>query len=249
MNGSVSYDKQLWLHILDRDIKSKALPLPKYVRDIDEASAEDAIEWVKNSFLLVNHYSSGEERTLIRENLSMSVTWIKLIRGRWCLIACSDLKNSQLVVWDLQASQDEHHKATLYLPGPVIDGIVEDDKEDILIAFTIGTKYTFRLSQFPQILLMMQFRIPFISLMELYTNENEILIHQLVEVPGASHVRLLKRPYIGFAVRDGDDTNPSILNWETGISRTFVTPDPVRDLAINDAWPLSLKHVRTSFYL
>lgn len=143
MNSFVSNDKQLWLHILDRDIKSKALPLPKYVRDIDEATAEDVIEWVKNSFLLDNHYSSGEERTLIRENLSISVTWIKLIRGRWCLIACSDLKNSQLVVWDLQASQDDHHEVTFYLPGPVIDGIVEDNKEDILIAFTIGTKYTF----------------------------------------------------------------------------------------------------------
>lgn len=143
MNGSVSYDKQLWLHILDRDIKSKALPLPKYVRDINEATAEDVNEWVKNSLLLDNHYSSGNEKTLIRENLSMSVTWIKLIRGRWCLIARSDLKNSQLVVWDLQASQDEHHKATFYLPGPVIDGIAEDNKDDILIALTIGTKYTF----------------------------------------------------------------------------------------------------------
>lgn len=92
-------------------------------------------------------------------------------------------------------------------------------------------------------------RIANISILELYTNEGEVLIHQLAEVPGASHIRLLKRPYIGFAVRDGDDTSPSILNWETGCLRTFVTPDPVQHLVINNAWPPSLKHVRPSFYV
>lgn len=140
LNSSVSDDKQLWLHILERDIRCMALPFPKYVRDINEASAKDVIEWVKNSVILDKSYSSGVEKILIREDLSISATWTKLVRGRWCLIAGSDLNESQLIVWDLHASQDEHHKATFYLPGPIVDGIVEDNRDEILVALTVGTK-------------------------------------------------------------------------------------------------------------
>lgn len=70
----------------------------------------------------------------------MSVTWVRIVRGCWCLIACSNLKDSQLLVWDLQSCQTEHHKSTFYLPGPVADGVIEDNENEILIALTIGTK-------------------------------------------------------------------------------------------------------------
>lgn len=133
-------DKQLWLHILQRDIKPKASPSPRCIRDIEELTAQDVLEWVKNSIILNKSYASGNNRTLIRTYVSMSVTWVRIVRGRWCLVACSNLKNSQLLVWDLQFSQAEPHKSTFYLPGPVADGVIEDNKNEILIALTIGTK-------------------------------------------------------------------------------------------------------------
>lgn len=70
----------------------------------------------------------------------MAITWTKLIRGRWCLIACSDFFVSQLVVWDLQNPTDQLQKAIFHLPGPVVDGIVEDITSEILIALTLGTR-------------------------------------------------------------------------------------------------------------
>lgn len=133
-------DKQLWLYILQRDIKPKALPSPRCIRNVEELTAQDVLEWVKNSIILNKSYASGSNRTLIRTNVSMSVTWVRIVRGRWCLIACSNLKNSQLLVWDLQSSQAECLKSTFYLPGPVADGVIEDNKS-YLIALTFGTKY------------------------------------------------------------------------------------------------------------
>lgn len=63
-----------------------------------------------------------------------------MVRGRWCLIACSDFSVSQLVIWDLQNPFDELHKATFYLSGPIVDGIVEEITSEVLLALTIGKR-------------------------------------------------------------------------------------------------------------
>lgn len=89
-------------------------------------------------------------------------------------------------------------------------------------------------------------RIAKILILELFADENDVFARKLAEIPDASHVRLLKRPYVGFSVHNGDDTDPYIMNWETGYSRLLACPDPVQDLAINAENLLALKHVRRS---
>lgn len=138
LNFYVTSNKQLWLHFLNRDIKPKVLPLPKYTREVEEANAQDVMEWVKNGIILCKSYASGDDRTLIRTNVSMSVTWVRLVRGRWCLIGCSNLDLSQLIVWDLFATP--LHAATFHLPGPVVDGTIDETKAEVLIALTIGSR-------------------------------------------------------------------------------------------------------------
>lgn len=86
-------------------------------------------------------------------------------------------------------------------------------------------------------------RIPSIFIIELYVDVDDVCVRKLLEVSGASHIRLFSRPYIGFAVSNGDDTSPSILNWETGCTRTFITPNPTQDLCINVVFPFCLEHV------
>lgn len=86
-------------------------------------------------------------------------------------------------------------------------------------------------------------RIANILILELFADENEVFARKLAEIPDASHVRLLMRPYVGFSVHNGDDTDPYIMNWETGYSRLLACPDPVQDLAINAENLLALKHV------
>lgn len=96
------------------------------------------MEWVKNGIILCKSYASGDDRTLIRTNVSMSVTWVRLVRGRWCLIGCSNLDLSQLIVWDIFATP--LHATTFHLPGPVVDGTIDETEVEVLIALTIGSR-------------------------------------------------------------------------------------------------------------
>lgn len=93
-------------------------------------------------------------------------------------------------------------------------------------------------------LLTYPFRTASILILELFMDESEVRVRQLSEISGASHVRLLQRPYIGFAVHDGDDTYPSIMNWETCCVRKFIPPESVHDLPVSEGWAIYFRHVR-----
>lgn len=146
MNNSVSDDKQLWLHFLYRDVKLRGLPSPKSTRPLDAIASRDVINWIKNGIVLNRNYLTGYNDTLVRFDMSMHVTWTKIVRGRWVLVACSNLHLSMLILWDLHDTQPNSYKSMLYFSGPVTEALLEDDGSEILIAFTVGTKYvTYRL--------------------------------------------------------------------------------------------------------
>ena len=91
-----------------------------------------------------NAYSSGLGETSINTKVDINdklpyVTWAKLVRGRWCLVASSDATQSRLSVFDgLCGMQDE--KYVFYLDGPVMDGVVEDTPQGINLALSIGAR-------------------------------------------------------------------------------------------------------------
>ena len=60
---------------------------------------------------------------------------MKLIRGSWCLAASSDEESSSILLWNLTDNNPDP-VAEYHLPGPVIDGIVEDSREYIRFAIT-----------------------------------------------------------------------------------------------------------------
>lgn len=93
-------------------------------------------------------------------------------------------------------------------------------------------------------LLTYPFRTASVLIIELFTDESEVRVRQLSEIPGVSHVRLLQRPYIGFSALNGDDTYPSIMNWETGCVRKFTPPGSVHDLPVAREWTWYFRHVR-----
>ena len=144
LNDLVSDDKQLWLYIFYRDIRLPALPSPRLTRPLDTITAREVIEWVKNGIILNRNYLSGCNDTLFRYDMSMHVTWTKLVRSRWLLVACSNLHLSKLVLWDLNNMQHESYKSTFHFSGPLTEALLEDDGSEILIALTIGSKYVIR---------------------------------------------------------------------------------------------------------
>lgn len=83
-----------------------------------------------------------------RTELSDSITWLRLLRGRWCLVASSDAeekRHSRLSIWDSRAESDTvtatlQMRAEMFLPGPIMDGESEDDGVSIKVAVTVGSK-------------------------------------------------------------------------------------------------------------
>lgn len=111
------------------------------MQSIEKVTACDVEHWVKSGCVLAKNYSSGLNTTVARTNLSQSVTWVKLVRGRWALIACSDFISSRLLVWDVQLASSHILRATFHLPGPVVDGLIKDSSCEVLIALTLGKRY------------------------------------------------------------------------------------------------------------
>lgn len=72
-----------------------------------------------------------------RVKLKLRVTWLKIIRTCWCLVASSSEAESRLTVWNLRGRCSISKE--YYLPGPVVDGAADDDGTDIVVALTIGT--------------------------------------------------------------------------------------------------------------
>ena len=59
---------------------------------------------------------------------------------------------------------------------------------------------------------------PYIQIIGLGKIEDRITLHSLATLPDASRVLLLSGDFVGFAIRDGDDTNGYLSNWKTGSS-------------------------------
>ena len=74
--------------------------------------------------------------------LPKSVTWLRIVGGRWLLVAASNQEISTFSCWTLTDVFEGKPKplAERYLPGPVHDGEVEVQMEGVVIAISIGSR-------------------------------------------------------------------------------------------------------------
>lgn len=131
-------DKQLWLHIFKSEVIIREVFLPEFLLPVENASAIHVREWTKHALALGKSYEKGFNLSLVRKKEAMSVSWVKLFRGRWCLIACSNVVESQIQIWDLGTRIPKEPIARFYLTAPVVDGIAEDADQSAHIALTLG---------------------------------------------------------------------------------------------------------------
>ena len=116
------------------------LPLQIESRPLGELDAATVGFWARVSLALGKNYgSSGANRYTTIHGLSC-ITWVKLVRGRWCIVATSNLSQSRLVIFDGLGGLSSDRMVNFYLEGPVMDGEIEDTPTGINIALSIGTK-------------------------------------------------------------------------------------------------------------
>lgn len=136
-NDCISWSKTLWISILDHEVLYRGLLVHRSRAPLDSATAIQVESWVKCAFQLQKAYSTGASSEITRINTGLCVTWLKIIRARWCIVATSNTTQSRLLLIDL--SDDMRICKEMQLPGPVLFGAVDDKHDRILLALTIGT--------------------------------------------------------------------------------------------------------------
>ena len=114
---------------------------------LELATAHHIESWVRAAIRLRVNYTTKPKAELQRICLAnnLRVTWSKLVRTRWCLVAASALSESRLSVWDI-SSGSWTLRGEWFLDGPVIDGHLEDIGKSVTVALTIGTVYVIDIS-------------------------------------------------------------------------------------------------------
>ena len=105
----------------------------------EEASANAVRAWVKHAVTLQKAYENPTlKRAVTRLDTPARVTFVKLLRGRWCLVASSNTSVSELSVWKILSPSVCSLRARIYLRAPVLDGLLDDGGYYIRCAVTIG---------------------------------------------------------------------------------------------------------------
>lgn len=142
LQTAISRDKQLWAHILDRDIKAKSLPLPYNLRSIEDVDVRGLESCVKHAVTLSQSYAQADVKLFTREienRRGLAVSWLKLLRGRWCLVASSNTEESQFSIWKILSEDGVDLATRIYLEAPVIDGLVDESDGRLRCVVTVGS--------------------------------------------------------------------------------------------------------------
>ncbi len=124
------------------DVICNGIEIPTYRPSLEVASAADVRSWVKTAISLRRAYTSNGQHARINAfSLAeeLETTWVKIVRGRWCLAAMSNVSQSFIGIWTMQSKGEFKLENKFYFPGPILDGYVDDSIEEIHIAITVAT--------------------------------------------------------------------------------------------------------------
>ena len=139
--------KQLWLHVWRRDVLQKNLPRPTNICPLDLLEDHQMKSIVIHTLRLRREMTCPPERRVIQKVTllqSRPITWTRLVRGTWLLVAMSDVESSVLSLYSIQSllgTRSRDLLAQAFLSGPVLNGLVEvSSGNDIMIALELRTE-------------------------------------------------------------------------------------------------------------
>lgn len=135
----IGADKQLWMSLLGRESESRGIPLNPYHCALDTATATYVESWLRTTISYRSAYEIASAASTISTTVGSRITWLKLLRGRWCLVASSDESRSRLMLFD-SLDSNSHLLCEMLLPGPVMDGQCDDTGDGICLAISVGTR-------------------------------------------------------------------------------------------------------------
>ena len=138
--------KTLWRDVLRREIIAGNLFTPRHRRPFEELSNVECEALVLHALKLrLSLAKSKSKPAIVPFHQQRSVTWVKIVKSHWLLVASSDGSSSALGIWKLASLKANVATSLLplgeiYLDGPVVNGLVDVRKEEVIIALEMSTK-------------------------------------------------------------------------------------------------------------
>lgn len=97
------------------------------------------METLTHHILSIRHHNLSPSRPrIVRFDQTRNVTWLRLVRGSWLLVAASDKKASSLSLWKLsdilQNGSDASPLSEAFLPAPVRDDAIDVEDGTLRVA-------------------------------------------------------------------------------------------------------------------
>ena len=127
--------------VISRDIRPSFVPT--YCKSFDLLSARQtevlALHLLRAQAALT---AEAKSPTSFPLHQSRSITWLRMLHGKWLLAASSDATTSVLSLWSLQAvltspGKSEAPTAEVYLSGPVGGGELFVSGNEVAVALDI----------------------------------------------------------------------------------------------------------------
>ena len=134
--------KDLWIHLLRRDVPAGDRALPAYYRSYESLTDFETEALTTNAMKIYRTISHGlKPATAIPLHQPRSVTWVRLVQGQWLLAASSDASTSVICLWSLRSvlskGASTAPQAQAFLEGPVASGDVEVQDGRVVVALDI----------------------------------------------------------------------------------------------------------------
>ena len=136
-------DKLLWLYLLRNLVTEENVPLPAYLMPIAALAAEQVEALTRRAKLLSDDWKSGivKPQAVVRLDLPRSVTWLRLLCGRWLFVASYDTRASTFSCWDItDAFQGVTEPAAeCCFSGPIKSAELQVQTDGVVIALAVSS--------------------------------------------------------------------------------------------------------------
>lgn len=137
-------DKLVWIHLLRGLIIKNNIRLPPYTKPIAALSAEQVEALTRRAAWLGYRWSLGliQPQAIAKLDIPRTVTWLRLVLGRWLFVASFDTQASCLSCWDVERAFREKTTpvAECFFSGPVRSTQLELQTSRIVIAVSVESR-------------------------------------------------------------------------------------------------------------
>jgi hypothetical protein len=135
-----THPKTLWLTFLQRLSANDHTRLPQYIKPLATMTSHEVEILTRRIAQMDRDWDRGQvhPKSITRLDLPQSVTWLRLIAGRWLLVASSDSHTSRLCCFDTSRLAESTKPATeCFFAGRIQTGDVEVQSDGIVIALGV----------------------------------------------------------------------------------------------------------------